>query len=292
MYAIIKAISIFPKKSMYLKTTLKVIFVTAILTICIQISTQFLWTASQKQVELLSAKSKEEYGNIWVALSTNIWTRFKQRTELPAQSYTSVIAVSDILGKEETINDELIKANMLFLQDYLNLMKINLNDALQNGSDRKTSLETLITQFDLRQKNALINLQTVTTQVANLTAKMQSLDAQVTALKTHIGLDFQSVDTPAIIEDKNNYLDLKNQWTEARTYIIFYDQFIVQYNYLNNYNTQVLDTLTNNRDIIIKNSYVVLPDTGTTILKDLNLIINEADYKTAGWTSTGSTTGQ
>jgi hypothetical protein len=250
-----------------------------ILTICIRISTDFFAFSSENILDLESAKSKEVYGNIWVALATNIGTRYKGRTELPARSYETVIEVSDILGKEDIINDEILRVNMLFLQDYLNLMKTDLNGLLQNGSDRKTALETLITQLELRYKNAAKNLQTTITQTEFLKQKMQSLDGQINALKTRINEDFKNADTVATIENKNEYLRLKSEWMEARTYIIYFNQFAKQYNFLNTYNKQVLDTLINNKDVITKNSYVVLPDSGTSILKDLNLILDESEYK-------------
>lgn len=165
------------------------------------------------------------------------------------------------------------------MQDYLNLMKTDINELLQNGSDKKTALDALISQLTLRYKNASKNLATTLKQIEYLKQKMQTVDSQVSALKTRINQDFQNADTIATIEDKNEYLTLKAEWTEARTYIIYFNQFVGQYNFLNNRNLVVLDTLTNNRDIITKNSYVVLPDSGTAILKDLNLIIDEKDFK-------------
>lgn len=264
---------------MALKTPAKIIILTTILTICFRISTQTFSSQSEELPNLDSAKSKEVYGNIWVAVSTNIGTRFKERNELPANSYSNVIEVSDILWKEDTINDEILRVNMLFLQDYLNLMKSDINGIIQDDNDRKTALETFTTQLELRYKNAAKNLQTITTQNSNLTTRMQTLDGQISQLKKKIDSDFQNVDVASTIEDKNEYLDLKKQWTEARTYLIYNNQFIKQYNYLNNYNKLVLDTLINNKDIIIKNSYVVLPDSGTSLLKNLNLILDEKDYK-------------
>lgn len=266
---------------MALKTPAKIIILTTILTICFRISTQTFSSQSEELPNLDSAKSKEVYGNIWVAVSTNIGTRFKERNELPANSYSNVIEVSDILWKEDTINDEILRVNMLFLQDYLNLMKSDINGIIQDDNDRKTALETFTTQLELRYKNAAKNLQTITTQNSNLTTRMQTLDGQISQLKKKIDSDFQNVDVASTIEDKNEYLDLKKQWTEARTYLIYNNQFIKQYNYLNNYNKLVLDTLINNKDIIIKNSYVVLPDSGTSLLKNLNLILDEKDYKTS-----------
>lgn len=177
------------------------------------------------------------------------------------------------------IGDELIKANMLYISEYLNVMKTNINSLLGESNNRGETLDNIIAQFELRYKNASKNLATLVKQNQNLETKMNSLDAQIEQVKVKINTDFKATNTIETIENKNEYLRLKALWTEARTSIIYHNKFINQYNYLNNYNKQVLDTLINNRDIISKDSYLVFPDTGNGILKDLNLIFTEEEYK-------------
>ena len=257
----------------------KTVIITLILTICFQISTRFLWANWENNTELLSAKSKEAYGQIGVALSTNIGIRFKERRELPISNNNSVIEISELLGREDMIGDELIKANMLYISEYFNIMKTNINSLLKESNNRGETLDNIIAQFELRYKNASKNLATLQKQNQNLEWKMNSIDAQIEQLKIKINADFKAWNTIETVENKDEYLRLKSIWTEARTYIIYYNKFINQYNYLNNYNKQVLDALINNRDIIAKDSYLVFPDTGNGILKDLNLLFTEEEYK-------------
>jgi hypothetical protein len=60
---------------------------------------------------------------------------------------------------------------------------------------------------------------------------------------------------------------------------VFVNQFIKQHEFLNNYNRTVLDTLINNKKALINESFVVLPDSGTQFLKPLDLILDEAEFK-------------
>jgi len=57
-------------------------------------------------------------------------------------------------------------------------------------------------------------------------------------------------------------LKLKQENTNALTYIIFINKFLNYYVILNEYNKKVLDTLINNKEILIKNTQLVIPDTG------------------------------
>jgi len=41
----------------------------------------------------------------------------------------------------------------------------------------------------------------------------------------------------------------------------------------------LLDTLINNKDILSKNSFIVLPDSWDQLLKDMNIIFDESTYK-------------
>ena len=77
----------------------------------------------------------------------------------------------------------------------------------------------------------------------------------------------------------NDYLDAKNLDSRMKIYAIYLDRFEKSYLALQNKNRKSLDALMNNREGIIRKSMVVIPDTGTDIIKELGLIQSEADYK-------------
>jgi hypothetical protein len=89
---------------------------------------------------------------------------------------------------------------------------------------------------------------------------MTRTDSNTEVLKTKIGSDFSKFDSASTIENINNYIVLKNDYIYARTYLIFVNKFLNQYTFLNEYNKVLLDTLINNKDILSKNSFIVLPD--------------------------------
>lgn len=60
---------------------------------------------------------------------------------------------------------------------------------------------------------------------------------------------------------------------------MFVNKFITTYSILNDYNKKLLDTLINNREALIKNVTIVLPDTGNELMGKLKLLQSEADYK-------------
>jgi hypothetical protein len=89
---------------------------------------------------------------------------------------------------------------------------------------------------------------------------MTRTDSNTEVLKTKIGSDFSKFDSASTIENINNYIVLKNDYIYARTYLIFINKFLSQYTFLNEYNKVLLDTLVNNKDILSKKSFIVLPD--------------------------------
>ena len=88
------------------------------------------------------------------------------------------------------------------------------------------------------------------------------------------GYEYSWVDS--VIDD---YMKAKNQENRARVYLTYLERFQKWYGILQGQNRKVLDTLINNREALIKRSIVVIPDSGSDLLKQLGLITTEALYK-------------
>lgn len=69
----------------------------------------------------------------------------------------------------------------------------------------------------------------------------------------------------------------KNLDTKARVYLIYLENFRKSYTALQVRNLRLIDVLSNNRDALIKRSTVVIPNSGTDIIKTLKLIQTEAE---------------
>ena len=73
----------------------------------------------------------------------------------------------------------------------------------------------------------------------------------------------------------------KNIDTRARVYLIYLEGFQKSYTALQIRNLQLITALENNRDALIKRSTVVIPDSGTDIIRTLKLIQTEAEASVA-----------
>lgn len=90
---------------------------------------------------------------------------------------------------------------------------------------------------------------------------------------------YKNLDYDKTEELLTSYLSEKQKNTYARTYLVFLGKFISTYQTMNTYNKTLLDTLINNKEALIKNVTVVLPDSGTNLMKQLNLVKTEAEWK-------------
>jgi hypothetical protein len=261
-----------------LKNSIKFITFTLIFFVIIFAGKSFFWVVKQEQ-DLKSAKSWNFWG-IGVALSSNIGMRYTQRTNLPVNSYTDILEIWTAIGDEKIVHKQAISWNMLFIKEYYNLLKTKVPTLLDNSYNREETLNEFINQLSLRYKDWIIKTQTLNSQRTSLEGAMTRTDSNTEVLKTKIGSDFSKFDSASTIENINNYIVLKNDYIYARTYLIFINKFLSQYTFLNEYNKVLLDTLVNNKDILSKKSFIVLPDSWDQLLKDMNIIFDEQTYKT------------
>jgi hypothetical protein len=269
---------------------LKVFSLTTIIVVVFSVGNTFL--TAWNNTELNSAKEEKtnqtNYVNTnnsklwktWVAITTNIWTRYKQRTEIPATIYKDVFSVNSLILNWEEWSEELISANMIILEEYKNVLKTDIKWLLSNSRNRAETLDAIIWQLEFRYEKSIKQIVSLNEQKNIFSREMVEANAQTEILKTKINSDYQKRDAKASKENINNYLEQKNKYNYARTYVIYINQFLKEYILLNDYNKKLLDTLINNKTAIIKEAYVVIPDTWVTILKEFDLLYDEAEYKT------------
>ena len=90
------------------------------------------------------------------------------------------------------------------------------------------------------------------------------------------GYDYTGVDSAIDI-----YIAAKNHDTRARVYLIYLARFQKSYQLLQTKNLKLIDTLTQNSDALIKRSTIVIPNSGSELIKSLKLIQTEAEASTA-----------
>lgn len=216
---------------------------------------------------------------VWVAIATNIWTSLKDQIDTPVNMYWDTVEIWYILSQSKEASKKLIAYHMLTVWEYFNILKTDVKWLLQSNSDRWFVLNSFIAQLEYRYTVWVKNIQELRSQRAELLNNYNSSNGNINKIKTEISTNFSNLDPNNTYENIETYLNLKKENDLARTYIVFIDKFINQYAALNNYNKKLLDTLINNKDVILKDSFVVIPDTWTQILKDLDILQTEKEWK-------------
>lgn len=235
--------------------------------------------ASNENLQNFVNKDVEIVWAAWVAISTNIWTRLKQTKDIPVTVTTDVIDVGYVLANQSEAKEKLIAQNMVAISEYLNVLKTDIKALLSSSTDRSFALNSYISQLEYRYKAWIENSKNLMTQKTELVKSYNESEKELNALKTQIWKDFSWFNSKNTSTNIDKYIKLQNQSTTAKTYIVFINKFIDYYAKLNNYNKKLLDTLINNKEILVKNTQVVLPDSWTDLLKNLDLIYTESEWK-------------
>jgi len=122
-------------------------------------------------------------------------------------------------------------------------------------------LDAIIEQLEFRYEKSVKQITALNEQKNIFNNEMLKAEANIETLKIKINTDFKNKDSIASKENIDNYLKEKNNYYHARTYIIYINKFLIDYSYLNDYNKKLLDTLINNKEALVKEAYVVIPDT-------------------------------
>lgn len=240
-------------------------------------STPSSWQNTNR--ENFSSSDIEIIGNVWVAISTNIGTRYTQIKQTPVTTFEDVVDIGYILWNNRIAKDKLITTNMNFLSEYFNILKTDIRWLLARSNDRAFALDSFIAQLEYRYRLWVGNAQKLTNQKNELIQAINQSNTNIEDLKLKIGSDFSNFNNIQTLENIDIYLDMKTESTNALTYIVFINKFLNYYAILNDYNKKVLDTLINNKEILIKNTQVVIPDTGWELLRQLKLLYTEDEWK-------------
>ncbi len=218
-------------------------------------------------------------GTTGVALSLNVGTSHKEALETPVNLSGEVPAISSAISDAWVGRNKLISANMVALSEYLNVVKTNVNSLLDQSPDRETTLESFLEQLRQRYNNSLEAIRVLNAQGKELQASDQATSLQMTNIKTQLTLAYKNLDydkTESLLDD---FLEARRKNTYAKTYTVFVTKFVSSYEKLNAYNKILMDTILNNKEALIKDVTVVLPDSGNELLKKLDLVKTEADWK-------------
>lgn len=218
-------------------------------------------------------------GTTGVAIALNVGMKEKMKQDVPVTAYADVMPIAEVLADKGVGQTKLISTNMVAASEYLNILKTDVNKLLDSATDRVAMLDSFIDQLEYRYKTTNTYLTTLTAQISELQGAVTTSDAKIESLKNDLTAAYKNLDYDKTEEVLTNYIDEKNKNTYARTYLVFLGRFVSTYQTLNAYNKTLLDTLINNHDALAKNATVVIPDSGTDLMKQLNLVKTEAEWK-------------
>ena len=218
-------------------------------------------------------------GDTAVALSLNVGLSKKSEQDTPVRLYEDVMPIAAALSDKGEGRKKVISSNMVAASEYLNILKTDVNKLLDQSSDRQATLESFTDQLKYRYKSTNTYLSTLSAQRAELQQAVSDSTTKIDATKAALSVAYKNLDYDKTEELLTQYLELKDRETYARTYLVFVDKFAATFSALNTYNKTLLDTLINNREALIKDVTVVLPDSGTELMKKLSLIKTEAEFK-------------
>lgn len=179
------------------------------------------------------------------------------------------------MNLSESQKQDLIAYNMQLSEEYKNILNSDIPGLIRGTNDKKATIDAIIDQLEFRYVSAREQVSILTRQKESLTSDMNNINTQIENLKIKIDTDFWNNDAEASTENIETYLELKREYYFARTYIIYINHFLGRYNVLNTYNLALADTIQNNMDALIKDSYVVIPDSGTYFLDTFELLLPE-----------------
>lgn len=233
-----------------------------------------------ENTELYQSAYSANLGSIGVALSTRIWINFENAGGVAKNTfYREITEIGTNSEEKRALRSTMISQNMLIIGEYLNLSRTDIKSLLDSSPDRRKTLEGFINQLELRYTNSALSITSLEKQKTLLISHLSKLESDIEKVKSEMETHFSLSQARNTLEDVDTYFTLRREYTETFTDIVFINQFLKQHAFLNNYNTGILDTLINNKEAIINQSYVVIPDSGDQYLRPLDLIFDEEEIK-------------
>lgn len=218
-------------------------------------------------------------GNIATAMSLNIGQKDKTAGNVPVNLSSSLISIAEVVSHPEDGQKRLIGGNMVAINNYNNLLSTDIISMLDGATDRTVALDehiSLLRDYGNQTNERLVILDE---QIADLNAIVTKDAADIESAKSdmqssYVNLDYTDVDVAI-----SRYSSAKQTDIRARVYLVYLQNFRELYVKLQAKNKNIIEALSGNREALIKRTIVTIPSSGTSLLKDLNLIQTESEAK-------------
>ena len=192
---------------------------------------------------------------------------------------TSTITITEVIKNPNDGQKVLIGTHMQAIQAYVSILEINIVRLLEESPSRAATLDehiALLKHYGTKTNDSLIILDE---QILDLKAIIENNARDSTESKDVLQSSLSSLNYGWVDSAIENYTIAKNSDTRARIYLIYLERFRDSYRKLQEKNKKILTVLSENREALIQKTVVVIPSSGSDILRELGIIQNEAEYK-------------
>lgn len=222
-------------------------------------------------------------GNTAAALSIRLgWINpsYNSTTSVKSGNFNSTnISINEVLNNPNIWQEKLIASNMINITTYANILQMDIAKMLDNSNDRKTTLENHISLLDSYYNKTKDQLNIVSEQKKELSEILNNSTNNEKNAKNILQESYTKLEYNGVDNAINDFLVAKNMTTRAKIYMIYLERFEKSYKALQEKNLKTSEVLKANKKAIIEKTTVTIPNSGTTIMKELGVIQSEAEYK-------------
>ena len=241
-----------------------------------------VWDESTSNATRFQSAYSSQFWVIWVALSTRIGMTYSELWDGSMQHrrfYSGISSMPTNSSERKRIRQRLLEENILFMREYFNLSQTDIIDALRTSSDRARTLDNFVNQIELRRDGSTQSIENLQSQRRLYIDELESVSQAINAERSTLEREFNRWSPSDTLQSSDRFISLRSLETELLSDIVFMNQFIRQYEFLNNYNAWIVNTLKVNRQQIIDRTFTVIPNSWSEFLRPLELIIDEDDLE-------------
>lgn len=219
-------------------------------------------------------------GTMATAMSLSVWQKMLPIKNTSVNLPTSTISIAEVLSSPLSWQQKLIGSNMLGVSSYVNVLSIDIPNLLDNAVNRGIVLDEHISLLKSYYNRTLERLSLLNEQIADLRGIIKESSSASDKSKSIMQLSYDGYDYSEVDKAIDTYIWSRNTDTRAQVYLVYLEKFKKNYTALQIKNLKLIDTLVNNKDALIKRSTVVIPNSGSDLIKTLKLIQTESEFNT------------
>jgi hypothetical protein len=217
--------------------------------------------------------------NIATAVSLSVWQKDKWANSSLYTGNSSLLSIAEVLSRPAEWQKRLIGGNMASLQAYAHLLETDIVKMLDAANDRWVTLDEHISILRDYGNKTNERLKILEEQINELDALIAKSNDDTNGAKSVLESSFANLDYNGVDDAIDTYTKAKSEDNRARVYLVYLEKFKKAYTLLQAKNKKLLEALVSNRDALIRRTTVVIPSSGTNILKELWIVESQSDYE-------------